>query len=192
MWRFVALSATLVALLGCQAAGLRSSAGAPYDLDLVGARLLIEQPLTVPAGQARVFLQDGGVVGERGLGRGRYDLYRPHCALEIDSVDHDGYPVPAGSFQITRVERSTVSVVRWEGLQLAASSLAFGPWTGRSNLFHDGYHFWLAADRPTQVRRLSCYGVYARLPDLYPPTLGEINRALGAVGAIRGPVPGEW
>jgi hypothetical protein len=192
MWRFITLAAALSLLFGCQAGGVRSTAGAPYDLNLVGAQLLIEQPLTVPAGQARVFLQDGGVVGERGLGRGRYDLYRPHCALEIDSVDHNGHTVPPGSFQITRVERNIVSVVRWEGVQLAATSLAFNPWSGRADRYHDGYHFWLAADRPTEVRRLSCYGVYARPPDLYPPTLDEINRALGAAGAIRGPVPGEW
>jgi hypothetical protein len=184
---------TVALLWGCQdSVGLRSSADTGHDAALGGAQLVIAAPLTIPAGRARLFFQDGGPVAARGLGRGRYDLYRPHCALEIDTVDHDGFVVQPGRFTVTRVERSLVSVVRLDRVQFAALSFSWGPWFGRSDKYHDGYHFWVRSDEQPAVVRLSCYGVYARWPDLYPPTLNEINVALGEVAALGGPVPGDW
>ena len=57
-----------------------------------------------------------------------------------------------------------------------------GSWFYRDDdRFHDGYHFWLASETQPQVMRLSCFGVYARWPDLYPPTLDDIAAALGEI-----------
>jgi hypothetical protein len=193
MWRIFAILCAASALAACQSGAIQSSSASGFDLNLVGKPLVINEPVTIPAGRARVFLQGGGVLGQRGLGGGRYNLYEPHCALEIDSVDHDGFIVPAGEYLVTRVERSVVSVVSLDSVKLASSTLAFGPLFQRSDRFHDGFHFWLTSEAMPAVRRLSCFGVYARWPDLAPPSLDEINAAMGGVARLGGGVtPGQW
>jgi hypothetical protein len=139
MWRIFAILCAASALAACQSGAIQSSSASGFDLNLVGKPLVINEPVTIPAGRARVFLQGGGVLGQRGLGGGRYNLYEPHCALEIDSVDHDGFIVPAGEYLVTRVERSVVSVVSLDSVKLASSTLAFGPLFQRSDRFHDGF-----------------------------------------------------
>ena len=134
----------------------------------------------MPAGRARVFLQGGAPV------RG-FDQYRPHCALEIRSVQHDGFEVAPGIFRITRVQHSLQQVVDLGGRDWAWVSIGFGlPGFGSSS-FHEGYHLWLDAPERPQVMRLSCYGTYDRPPDLRPPTLTEIREALGGLAEIGGP-----
>jgi hypothetical protein len=58
-------------------------------------------------------------------------------------------------------------------------ALSCGSLFGRSDRFPDGYDFWLYSNEQPAVSRLSCYGVYARWPDLPPSKLQEINQALG-------------
>jgi hypothetical protein len=175
------LAAAALVLSGC-VNRLPLSADSPYAGErLAGASFVLDQSLTVPAGRARVFLQDGGVVGG-------FDQYRPHCALEIRSVQHDGFEVAPGVFRITRVQHSLEQVVDAGGRQFARTLP--GVWLGRmidgggSASFHEGYHFWLDAPGRPEVMRLSCYGTYDRPPDLQPPTLAEIRAVLGSLGRI--------
>ena len=51
-------------------------------------------------------------------------------------------------------------------------------------MLYSGYHFWLASEKQPDVRRMTCYGVYAEAGDLSPPTLAEIRRALRGVAEI--------
>lgn len=148
---------------------------------LQGAVLVVNQGITVPAGRARVFLQNTSPDGTRS--GTSFDSYRPHCAFEVDSVDHEGYPIQPGTFTISRVQRTTVQVVQRESVRVAG--LAVAGIIGRGSALHDGFHFWLtSADQPG-VRRLTCYGVFAAPIDLYPPTLAEIELALGALATIQ-------
>lgn len=194
--RFFTLAISLTLLLtGCTTEfALRSSTDLTRELAQQQVLFELEQELMIPAGTARVFMQDGGVVGKRGLGQGRYDLYRPHCALQIDVVDHSGFRVSPEIFEITRVERSVVSIVDIGRQRLVASSArvgafaGFGAYEGGVDRLHDGYHLWLKSDEQPAVMRLSCYGIYAAPVDLYPPTLDEINAALGEVGTVRATV----
>lgn len=181
------LSWSLIGVLlitGCQSSsGVRDQRSGNYPA-LQQPVFVVHQSLTVPAGKARVFLQAGGLVRSRGLGRGRYDLYQPHCALEVDVVDHDGFVVEAGTFAVTEIQRSVVSVVKREQWLASGAAWLAGHFRRNNDRFHDGYHFWLASTDQPLVRRLSCFGVYARPVDLYPPTLDEINRALGNVATL--------
>lgn len=189
------LSWSLIVVLliaGCQSSsGVRDRQSGNY-LPLQQPTLVLHQPLTVPAGKARVFLQAGGLVRSRGLGRGRYDLYKPHCALEVDVVDHDGFVVEAGTFAVTEVQRSVVSVVMREQWLASGAAWPASYFQRNNDRFHDGYHFWLASTDQPLVRRLSCFGVYARPADLYPPTLDEIDRALGNVATLGRVEAGAW
>jgi hypothetical protein len=157
------------------------TADSPYAAErLAGSNFVLKQPLMVPAGRARVFLQDGAAV------RG-FDQYRPHCALEIRSVQHDGFEVVPGVFRITRVQHSLEQVVDLGGRDWAWLTIGFGLNGFGSSSFHEGYHLWLDAPERPQVMRLSCYGTYDRPPDLRPPTLTEIREVLGGLGEIGGP-----
>lgn len=172
------LSAVLLA--GCQQSSTVRDPASGGFRQLQGGELVLRQALTVPPGRARVFLQDGS----DGAVAGRFDQYRPHCALEIDRVDHAGLTIEPGRFLITRVQHSLVEVVQAEPVQVAARNLAFGIYGRSSSAYHEGYHLWLASQRQPSVRRLSCYGVYAEPPDLAPPTLAEIRWAIGGVAEI--------
>lgn len=176
--RFIVLAVTMSLLLaGCQSSSTVRDSEINRWVLLDGAQLQVRQALPVSAGKARVFVQDGVISGG-------YDNYRPHCAFEIESIDHDGVTIEPDTFQIVRVQRTLVQVVQAQPLRFA------GPWRaslnggGGSSSYHDGYHFWLYSERQPQVMRMSCYGVYAQPYELYPPTLAEIGTALGGFAEI--------
>ena len=181
--RFVPIGIIVVLLtVGCQqrSATVQDQGGGQWR-SLQGAVLVVNQEITVPAGRARVFLQNTSPDGTRS--GTSFDSYRPHCAFEVSSVNHDGYPIKPGTFTISRVQRTTVQVVQRESVRVAG--LVVAGIIGRGTSLFDGYHFWLtSADQPG-VRRLTCYGVFAAPIDLYPPTLAEIELALGAVAQIQ-------
>lgn len=172
-----------VVFAGCAGPGVRT-ADSPYSGErLAGATFVLEQTLTVPAGRARVFLQEGAAVRA-------WDQYRPHCALEIRSVQHDGFDVTPGTFTITRVQHSLEQVVDAGSRRLAGlhAGIALGGLMdgGGSASFHEGYHLWLDAPGRPEVMRLSCYGTYDQPPDLRPPSLNEMRAALGSLGRFEG------
>ena len=181
--RIPALLVFVALLAGCANPGLQT-ADSPYAPErLTGATFVLAQPVTVPAGKARAFLQDGNVV------RG-FDQYRPHCALEIRSVQHDGFELAPGEFYIYRVQHSLEQVVDSGARQFAGTLTGFHLGRlidGGSASFHEGYHFWLEAPGRPEVMRLSCYGTYDQPPDLRPPSLTEIRAVLGSLGEIKGP-----
>ena len=184
------LVAAALLLGGCQySATVKDEASHSYR-QLQGATLVLNKPLEVPAGRARVFLQNGDPSYRGSLLGGSFDQYRPHCGFEVERVDHDGFTIRAGEFRISRVQRSLQPVVssgevQLAGLKLDGLLLASGFDGDGSAGYHDGYHLWLDSPDQPEVLRVSCYGVYAEQPDLYPPTLEEIRQALGGTAEIR-------
>jgi len=168
-----------------QSATVRESWGAGF-VQLSGSELVLKQQLRIPAGKARVFVQDGGSADapSRVLSGG-FDHYRPHCGFEIESVDHAGVLIEPDTFRITRVQGSLQQVVQSKPVQVAGLWLMGGMDSPGASSYHQGYHFWLSSERQPQVRRMSCYGVFAEPYDLYPPTLQEIRQALGQIAEIR-------
>jgi len=177
--RLTILSAAVL-LAACQGGSLtvREVTGKNKFTRLEGASIVLNQELRVRAGNARVFVQDGQVGGG-------FNSYRPHCAFEIDSVQHDGFPIQADTFLISRVQGSIQQVVSTEPTRLAALHLARGGMDGGSSSLYEGYHFWLSSENQPDVRRMSCFGVYAQPYELYPPTLEEIRQALGPIAEVR-------
>ncbi|MCP5313036.1 MAG: hypothetical protein H6955_05740 [Chromatiaceae bacterium] len=166
-------------LAGCQSSvGVRTEAGGSF-VQMQGGTLVLQQALKVPAGKARIYLQDG-------IAGSGFNSYKPHCALEVRRVDHDGFTIEPDTFVITKVQSSVQEVVQRQPI-VVASLVAMGGMDGGggSNSYYDGYHFWLASDAQPDVRRMSCFGVYAVPADLYPPTIDEIRSALGEIAEIR-------
>jgi len=180
LMRNLVIVATATILIGCQTGPeLRGVSDLTRELRDKEVDFVLNEDLMIRAGRARVFLQDGRVVGGR-------NLYRPHCIMEIDSIDHTGFRVAAEPFRVSRVQRSTVQIARRDHFRVALRMVASSAYDGGVDRFHDGYHFWLTSDTQPEVMRLTCYGVYAAPIDLYPPTVEEINAALGQIGALRG------
>ena len=178
--RLTIISATLF-LAACQGSStVRDTAGANRFIQLEGASIVLKQVLDVAAGKARVFLQDGKVSAG-------FDSYRPHCAFEIKSVQHDGFIIAPDTFVISRVQTSLQQVVSAEPVRVAGLRLAAGAGIdgGGSSSYYEGYHFWLSSVTQPDVRRMSCFGVFAQPHDLYPPTVEEIGQALGGIAEIR-------
>lgn len=177
--RLTIIVATL-SLAACQGSStVRDTAGANRFIQLEGASVVLKQTLDVPSGKARVFLQDGRVSSG-------FDSYRPHCAFEIKSVQHDGVAIAPDTFVITRVQDSLQQVVSAEPVRVAALRLAAGVGIdGGSSSYYQGYHFWLSSVAQPDVRRMSCLGVFAQPYELYPPTVEEIAQALGGIAEIR-------
>jgi len=180
MKRFLAVSLTFFVLVACQnSSTVRESATGNIYQQLEGASLVLNQEITVTSGKARAYIQDGVV-------RYGYDSYKPHCAFEISSIKHDGFPIEADTFAITRVQRSLQEVVSIEPVRLAALQLVRGiGGAGGSASYFDGYHFWLSSVKQPGVRRMSCFGVFAQPYELYPPTMDDIRQVLGLLAEIR-------
>jgi len=153
---------------------------------LQGASLILKEPLEVPSGKARVFVQDGKAVGDRsGLLGGAFDIYKAHCGFEIQSVSHDGITIQPGTFIVTHVQLSLQPVVMAPPIRLAGLQLASGiEGRGSTATYHEGYHFWLSSETQPEVMRLSCYGIYNNPSTLEPPSLQEIRKVLGPVAQI--------
>jgi len=188
MKTFAIVFATVLTLVACQkSATVREAVGQGF-VQLEGSQLVLKQPLLVPAGRARVFIQAGSSADapSRVLSGG-FDHYRPHCAFEIRHVDHGGFTIEPDTFVIRWVQGSLERVVMADTLRLAALHLGMGVGldSGGSSAYHQGYHFWLASERQPEVMRMSCYGVYAEPFELYPPTLQEIREALHGIAEIR-------
>jgi len=180
MRRYSIIPAVLF-LAACQGGGslaVRDATGVDRFTRFQGASLVLNHDLSIAAGKARVFLQNGEVSGG-------FDSYRTHCAFEIDSVRHDGKTIQAGTFTISRVQGSIQPVVTRGLLQVASLQLFAGLDGAGSQSFYEGYHFWLTSVDQPEVRRLSCFGVYAEPQDLYPPTVEEIRQALGSIAVIQ-------
>lgn len=184
---FAILAISMLVLAACSKSVAVRDAVGRQSRQLQGADLVVNSPLPVMAGKARIFVQDGSVSGgDGGFFSRSYDQYRPHCAFEIRSVSHNGFTIQPDTFKITRVQGSMQQVVQRRPVQLAALHLAGGFDGGMGGgAYHEGYHFWLESDRQPEVMRMSCYGAYAQFPDLRPPTLQEVTQALGAVATLR-------
>ena len=176
----VILSAGLV-LAGCQggsSAFVRDATGDDKFVQLEGAGIVLNQELNIAPGKARVFVQNGEVSAG-------FDSYQTHCAFEITSVRHEGVSINPDTFIISKVQRDIQQVVKARPVQVAGLSLASGLGGSGAQSYYDGYHFWLTSANQPQVRRMSCFGVYAQPYELFPPTMVEIRQALGSLAEIR-------
>ncbi len=176
-WRFVGWWLVLL-LAGCASAPRQD---APRALVLNG-------PVSVPEGRARVFFQHGQLVPG-------VDEFAPHCALEIDRVSGLPRTVPAGRYLIERVQDVTTEVVFGGfghqvagvgvgiGINIGVGSIGWGGRDALSDIF-EGYHFWLTDSARVGLMRLTCLGARDQPADVMPPTRKDMAQALGKWGRL--------
>jgi hypothetical protein len=199
-WR----GAVFRALAGVLATGLSACAtpaGPPsylaYQRVHAGARLILNQPVQIPAGTAHVTVQGGSV------GRGAEEM-SPYCLFEVSTLSEATRTVEPDAFTITRVDRSISPSSDWgQGAPFAVASLGIGIgigtggwWPGSSptQLFYKT-RFWLRSTRQPDVRQLTCQwdqmtasgAAFAR-----HLTVEEVRQALGATFTLElGPATGR-
>lgn len=168
--RYYGLLVLLVLLTACQALpALRSDPA--YFVIRPGAKLVLNQDLTIPAGRVSVYVQGGQLVPYAEL-----NGYHPHCKFELRAIKDAPQTVTADTFLIERVRRDVVHSVGIEGAQRV------------STVNHDGgptfvvYATMLDLRAPAQpnVMRLTC----GQWDDPYRAThltVDEMRRALGGI-----------
>lgn len=172
-WRWGPIVLCCLLLWGCEAR-VRESVPGPWVEIPPGSRLVLIEPVAIPQGRARAF-----------LGRGRAGTSQDaSCALEVRRIEHEGIQtVAAGAITITRVQDYTALVSRQDPRPALDSGprfqLASHGDSGGSQMVRFGYHFWLDTHHDPNLMRLTCLGRLDDPASTRPPTLAEIQSALG-------------
>ncbi|TCJ11827.1 hypothetical protein EZJ19_14310 [Parasulfuritortus cantonensis] len=160
-------------LAACAADTGRGPESPYYAYPAVGVRLL--KPLTIPADQASVRLQNGHPVARNGV-----EETEPYCILEIATVAAAEQTVAAGDFPVARVQRRVES---FSGMPVFGTSV-FGTGTGHDDGPSQVYYvtqFTLHAPGRPEVRSLTCQHNQATAGVGIPHhlTLAQMRAALG-------------
>lgn len=170
-------------------AAVLTLACAPRPTPVSFSQLIMKQPVSIPDGAARAFIQEGTVVS-------RVDEFTPHCALEIRRITGAPRTIPAGTYRVTRIQDvQTPMVLAIPGQQFAGvgfgvnigigmGSVGIGAWGDSYADVFEGYHFWLADSAQVGLMRLTCLGARAQPVDVRAPTRAEMAHALGNLGAL--------
>lgn len=196
------LMLALSALAGCSTLIQRTEHGRWVEIGPDSA-LTLQQPITIPQDRARAFISNGRISRSSAN-------YRTSCALEVRELSRQGpQQISPGRFQITRAQHYWTEVAAnlqdW-GVFLQIAELSNG---GGQPLIQTGYRFWLERERadtdtdadnnadididtsadkgregPT-IMHLTCLGILAEPAQAYPPTIRELEQALGTVARLQ-------
>ena len=145
----------------------------PYNLPPVGSRVVLKQPLTVPGGETRIFLQGGQM-----MKKSEFDRYKPSCSFELRKLADNPRTIEPDSFITTRVQRLTQEVVQRSNTPDGLLKVGLDDSSG-SPLVTQGYHLWLGSEKQPDVMRMTCRGAFDDLPRADPPSLDEVKQSLG-------------
>ena len=171
--RFMLMLST-VALMSCN--GFLTAPG--NDLDS-GYRVALNRQLGIMPEAARVFLQAGEAFPQYSLNE-----YEPHCSFEVRKLLPQTRTIEPDIFIVTRVQRLMEEVVWLTPVQLASLELADTSIDSSPSDIFEGYHFWLYSERQPDVLRMTCRYILTEPWSSRPPTLNEMQFALGVIATI--------
>lgn len=158
-------------LVGCRALGAGPGGYSPPVQ--AGARVVVHQRLRVPPGYARVYLQYGNPVSYAAM-----DQYAPQCNFVMrEPLPFEQFVNP-GEYDVVAVRQRDVEIV--QSMPLRSASLA-------RRLAWDAGHGPVATLVQMRLRGvvqpdlvyLACSSPFDVPALVLPPTLADINRALG-------------
>jgi hypothetical protein len=171
---------------GCQAPAF--SPDSPLSSVPFQSRLILHQPLGIPANQVSLWYQDGRQIQKKLL-----DHYHPHCKFETYAMKSSTKTIEADSFIIYKV-------VRWDDyasqpIKLAQAQVGIGIGFGIHGSA-DGPSFvnvatemFLKSDRQPDVYRLVC-SQWEDPADADHVTINQIRRTLGDTFTLE--LPAEY
>ncbi len=170
-------TAALPLLAACAGPGIAHQA--VYYRVPAAATVILHQRLQVPAGTARVFLQDGAVVAKN-----RLHYYYPSCDFEVYRVSDGSARIEPDSFSVTRLSVGDDLVV-WRRTPLRYAALGFaGDDDGMPPLVNRYVDYWLHSARQPQVMRLTCHGGFDFEGRATLPTAADIRTSLGVYATL--------
>lgn len=160
-----------------------------------GEHFVLKQPITIPAGKARQYIQFGQLSGSG------FNQTEQHCRIEIYALQTQNTIIQPQSFTIKRVQLGEEMIAqRADGELFAANDIRLSGQiqTDVVRLADMGYerpetmdlvHLYLQSSSQPNVYRLTCAGALSNgdpkdAPRSYRPKREQINRILGAVGSI--------
>ncbi|BBP47111.1 hypothetical protein THMIRHAS_24840 [Thiosulfatimonas sediminis] len=157
-----------------------------------GEHFNLQQSLSIPAGSARVYIQNGQITGYG------FDRFEPHCRLEVKTLREQATLIQADQFKITAVrigeeavaERTTQSVPQMLanfGLQPAMASDSDKDSNRTPTM--DYVHLYLQSANQPDVLRLTCAGALSDgdpfdAPRSHRPQREKIKEILGKIAQI--------
>ncbi|MEJ2396384.1 MAG: hypothetical protein P8Z77_16910 [Candidatus Thiodiazotropha sp.] len=172
MKQFAVMFAALLLVACSQQYLVNVDADYAYNLPPVGSTLVLKKPITIPAGEVRVFLQHGEV-----FRKSDFDRYEPSCSLELRKLADVAREIEPDSFLVTKVQRLMQQVVQRE--QPRAGLMKVDMDSGGKPMVIHGYHLWLGSDKQPGVMRMTCRGYFDDINRADPPSLNDVAKSLG-------------
>lgn len=172
-WRRSVLAIALIALCSCQTAP-SDPGDAPLWSVTAGSRLVLRQPLTIPAHGLATWLQGGRV-----LAQAEVDQYYPNCKFELRDLNDSPRIVEPDTFAITRIKTGYDFVAN--APLVVAGPILYGSQSDTRVYYVE---LFLRSEKQPQVMRLDCRKWDSPPGDDYL-TLNEVRGALGEVMTLR-------
>ena len=189
--RILALLVPLGLTLGCQTVEF-GDPESPFFPPPKGSTVTLHQDLEFFPQTARVFFQRGITYGYYGFNR-----YYPWCYIQINTVVDAPQTLKANTFEVYKVVSRTEQVVENEPIRVADMStqwgddvrLAFGGGNGGDGpaTVYETVQLWLRSDQKSDVRKMVCGGGEDNPALVLPPSIKEIQHALGSFATLEIP-----
>lgn len=160
-----------------------------------GENITLNEPLTIRAGSARVYIQNGQITG------GSFNQYEPHCRLEIQQLREENSTIQPDIFSIERVQIGEELVAQRKLPQILAQ-IGFDT-NSLNQTAHaedsdqdstrvetfDYVHFYINSKKQNNLLRFTCAGALGNggsfdPPKTHTPQREDINEILGKVASI--------
>ncbi len=165
-------------------------AARPWYYPGVGVTVVLHRAVTFQPGAASLFFQHGEPLGDN------HDYFEPYCRLIIRDISDKPYRVEPDTFQITRSNRY-MDMFAGMPLRLAdagareqafvgsdAGPLLIAEADAPSDVI-ETIQMALWSPRQPNVTRLECGGAKDHPANAVPPTLAEMQAALGEIASFR-------
>ena len=179
MYKFITAVVSLSLLAACQQSPVLDEES-PRSRIAPGSVLVLHEPLSVPVGHARVFLQDGKVRAKR-----RIDMYYPHCNFELRTLSDAPQTIHPGRF--------TIKAIRWNEEMVVEHGPARPYYTDAGSgdvsvsLITRLLQHRLEAPQQPELMRLTCHGGFAEPWRAQFPSVAQIRQVLGELATIEAP-----
>jgi hypothetical protein len=177
--RFLLVILPVVFAGGCSSLVV-TNPNALYYVPPPGSQVVIKQRLEVPPGRTRVFLQYGQVIPKSEL-----NDYAANCDFEVNTLNDKPRYIEPGDYNVVYSERRTDSIVSRGPVYLAALNLSGMEDRGDGTpMVFEEIRLSLTSAVSPDIRELACRGVLTDPSEVLPPTLPEMNQALGSNAEI--------
>jgi hypothetical protein len=180
--RFYVIGLAVILLSGCQSPAGLSSPGQAFYSAPAGTKLVLQRDITIPAGQVKIFFQQGRQVSAP-------DQYLPFCKFEILSLKDTPQVVRTDEFLIKRSGQVTSAIVQRDlNFTRPRFRLVDHPFDESSVLY--GIVMFLQSSAQPDVYRMICGHLQDPTLGARGPTLEQIRSTLGDIFSLQLPQAG--